>query len=284
MMTTMAVLGTLASLTLVQQTTDTTFPVAGGARLQVENFAGEVRIRAWDRDAVRVRAEHGSGDRIEIESSASIVRIEAASEYGPPPIVVCEISVPKRMALDIEAPFSDVHVEGTEGEVSVESVEGAITVRGGGGFVSVQSVEGAVHVEGTRGRVRVSSVDENVEVRRVKGEVIVQSVDGDIVLEEIESDHVEASSVDGSIHYQGTISDGGRYRFATHDGDLLLRVPANVNAQITVATFEGEFESEFPVTLKETKHGRRFSFILGTGSARVELQTFDGAIQLQRSK
>lgn len=284
MLTTMAAVGMAASLALAQQTTDTTFAVAAGARLQVENFAGEVHVRAWDRNAVRVRAEHGSGDRIEIEPSASVVRVRARSEHGPPPITSFELTVPKRISLDLNTPFSDVSIEGTEGEVSVQSVEGAITVVGGGGFISVQSVEGAVRVEGSRGRVRVNAVDESVQVVRVTGEVIVQAIDGDVTLEGIDSDHVEASSVDGSIHYQGTIRDGGRYRFATHDGDIVLSVPANVNAQITIATFSGEFESEFPVVLKDTGRGKRFSFILGSGSAQVELQAFDGTIQLRRSK
>ena len=284
MMTTMAAMGLAASLALTQQATDTTFAVAAGARLQVENFAGEVRVGAWDRNAVRVRAEHGSTDRIEIEPSASLVRVRARAEHGPPPIVNLELTIPKRMSLDLNAPFSDVIVQGTEGEVGVQSVEGAITVIGGRGFVSVQSVEGAVRVEGSRGRVRINSVDEDVQIVRVTGEVFVQAIDGNVTLEGIDSDHVEASSVDGSIEYHGTIKDGGRYRFTTHDGDILLSVPPNVNAQITVATFSGEFESDFPVVLKDTGRGKRFSFVLGSGSAQVELQAFDGTIQLQRSR
>jgi hypothetical protein len=49
-----------------------------------------------------------------------------------------------------------------------------------------------------------------------------------------------------------------------------------------VSTFNGEFESEFPVTLTETKKGRRFNFTIGTGSAQVTLESFQGTIQLVR--
>ena len=44
-----------ATLALAQ-TTDQTVPVQKGTRLDINNFAGDVKIVAWDRDAVRVEA------------------------------------------------------------------------------------------------------------------------------------------------------------------------------------------------------------------------------------
>jgi hypothetical protein len=50
---------------------------------------------------------------------------------------------------------------------------------------------------------------------------------------------------------------------------------------ITVATFNGDFESDFPVTIMGTRD-KRFSFTIGDGSARLELETFGGSIRLRR--
>src|SRR5574341_1742836 len=64
------------SLALAQQT-DTTLPVRQGARLDVENFGGEIVVRTWAQDRVRIQATHSSRDWIEVSASPSAVRVEA---------------------------------------------------------------------------------------------------------------------------------------------------------------------------------------------------------------
>ena len=54
------------------------------------------------------------------------------------------------------------------------------------------------------------------------------------------------------------------------------------SATVSVSTFNGEFESDFPVPLKETRKGKRFSFTLGGGSAQVSLESFQGTVRLVR--
>ncbi len=62
----------------------------------------------------------------------------------------------------------------------------------------------------------------------------------------------------------------------------MVTIPVSVNATVSVATFDGEFEADFPIQLERTEATRRFSFVLGNGSARLELHSFDGDIQLVR--
>ncbi len=51
-------------------------------------------------------------------------------------------------------------------------------------------------------------------------------------------------------------------------------------------TFQGDFAADFPVQLPEGQNARsgskRFNFTLGSGSARIELQSFGGDIVLAR--
>ena len=56
----------------------------------------------------------------------------------------------------------------------------------------------------------------------------------------------------------------------------------STSATVSVSTFNGEFESAFPVTLRETRKGKRFSFVLGAGSAQVSLESFQGTVSLVR--
>jgi hypothetical protein len=59
-------------------------------------------------------------------------------------------------------------------------------------------------------------------------------------------------------------------------------IPGDVNATVSVATFDGEFLADFPIQLEGAQTSRRLSFTLGDGSARLELHSFDGNIRLVR--
>jgi DUF4097 and DUF4098 domain-containing protein YvlB len=282
MMLTTAALA-LVALAGLQQRTDTTLPVPAGARLSLSNHAGTIRVTSWDRSEMRVRAEHGSRDAIDVDVRGAVVRVRATRRYGMPAFVEYDITVPRGMAVDLDGVETEMTIEGVGGDISAQSVEGGITVRGAGGAVKLNSVDGDIVLDGGRGRVSVQAVDGSIQVTGARGDVAVETVDGDVTLENIESANVDVGTVDGTITYAGTIQDGGRYRLTSHDGDVILRVPAGLNATVSVATFEGSFEADpaFRVQVSSARPGRRFSFTLGTGSARVELETFEGEIRLR---
>jgi DUF4097 and DUF4098 domain-containing protein YvlB len=270
----------VARLALVQDT-DTTFAVRQGQRLDVSDFGGEVVIKTWRQNSVRVRATHGSRDYVTIRTDGPTVSIGASSRHGPA-MVDYEILVPTWLPLSVSGtPSAEVTIEGTEAEVTVETVEGSIRVVGGSGNISLKSVEGEITLEGAKGHIELNTVDGSISVKDCSGDITAETVDGEITLLDIESADVDASSVDGSIEYDGTIKDGGRYRFQSHDGSVSVSIPERTNATISVATFSGDFDACFPVTLKD-KMKHRFTFTLGSGSARLELESFDGSIKLCR--
>jgi DUF4097 and DUF4098 domain-containing protein YvlB len=98
----------------------------------------------------------------------------------------------------------------------------------------------------------------------------------------VDATSLDASTVNGDVGYDGPIRNGGRYSLSSHNGDLTLAVAEGTNATVSVSTFNGEFESEFPVSLRETRKGKRFSFTIGSGSAQVTLESFQGSVQLVR--
>jgi DUF4097 and DUF4098 domain-containing protein YvlB len=266
---------------ILAQDTDTSFAVRQGQRLDVNDFGGEVVIKTWRQNEVRIRASHGSREYVTVTTEGPTVHISASSRHGPASVDY-EILAPAWMPLSVSGtPSAEVTIEGTEAEVTVETVEGSIRVVGGSGNISLKSVEGDVTLESAKGHIELNTVDGSISVKDCSGDIAAETVDGEITLLGIESSDMDASSVDGSIEYDGTITDGGRYRFESHDGSVSVSIPERTNATISVATFSGDFDACFPVTLKDkTKH--RFTFTLGTGSARVELESFDGSIKLCR--
>jgi DUF4097 and DUF4098 domain-containing protein YvlB len=251
-------------------------------RLELNHLEGTVAVTTWGRSEMRVVATYDGKGALEIRSSGSKVRIALKGEWGEPVEADFRITVPRGMALEITGLTLDVSVQGAGGDLSISSVDGEIVVDGGRGNVTLSSVAGDVSVRGARANVSISSVDGDITVSDTEGDVEAQAVDGDITLEGIRSVDVTANSVDGDISYRGTIADGGRYLLSTHDGDLTLAVPEGANARVSVSTFAGEIDAEFPIEIEGDMSERSVSFTLGSGKARVELSAFDGTISLVR--
>lgn len=273
-------LATVAAFAL-QQSTDTTIAARPGTRLDVNNFGGSITVKAWNQNTIRIQADHSSRDQVEITAGPTVVSVRSSGRRGTPHSVDYVISVPAATGLTLSGVYTDITVEGVTGEVSAESVQGEIICRGGSGNVSLKSVEGALTLEKARGRIDLNTVNDDITVTDVVGDITAESVDGDIELTNVESSNIDLTTVDGGVSYDGPIKDGGHYSLSTHDGDVELSVPQGTNATVSVSTFDGDFEADFPVSVTNTTK-RRFTFTLGTGSARVELESFDGDIHLRR--
>jgi len=272
----------LVILTLpgVQQS-DTVITVRPGTRLQVENFNGATTVHTWERSAIRVVANGDGRNRLDIRNLGTALIVRSEGRYGPPRNVEYHITVPVRTDLTINGVYHDVTVDGVQAGIDVETVNGDIDVRGGNGFVSLKSVEGRVQLAGAKGRITLSSVNEGVRVTDSEGDLSAESVNGEVALEGITSASVTATTVNGDVSYDGTIQDGGQYTLNTHNGDIVITVPEGANATVDVSTYNGEFETAFPVQLSRTSRNR-FTFVLGSGSARLMLESFQGTIQLRR--
>ena len=271
----------LAALTLIQQI-DSTVPVERGQRLEVDLFAGDVDVKTWSKNAVRVVADPDGRGRGEIERSATSLSVRTTGRRGPPLSTDIELTVPAWMALDISGVYTDITIAGARGPISAETVQGDVSAEGGEGLVSVKSVQGGVSVTGAKGRIEANSVNADVEVRRSTGEISTETVNGSIDLVGTDATTLTATSVNGDLEYDGPLHSGGRYALSTHNGDITLAVAEAASAAVSVSTFNGEFESDFPVTLTETRKGKRFNFTIGSGSAQVTLESFQGTISLVR--
>ena len=271
--------GTLALAPDVQ--VDTTLNAVRGQRLAVNAYAGEVTVRAWNRNAVRIEAD-GNQNQLEIASSPTGISIRTQGRHGPPEEITIRISAPAWIGLSLAGVNTSAKVEGIRAPISVETVEGEVDVTGGESLISLRSVQGSVRLRGARGRINVNSVNDDVEVANSSGDIAAQTVNGEILLQGVDASSLDANTVNGDISYSGPIRSNGRYTLSTHNGDLTLTVPQGTSAGVTVSTFSGDFESEFPVPLQGTRKGKGFNFTLGSGSAQVTLESFQGTIRLVR--
>lgn len=262
--------------------TDRTIAVTRGARLSVGNDVGEVVIRTWDRDSLRVRASHSDRVAIDVQTNANIVSVRSRSS-GPRGAIDYDITAPAWMPVKVSGQFLYIGIEGAQNEVSAETVRGDIVVKGGSGVVTAKSIHGEIIVEDAKGRINVSSVNEAIRITGASGEIVAETTNGDITLTKVQAKLVDVATVNGDVQFEGGMAADSQYRFVTHNGDITMVVPENSSATFMVRTYNGEFQSNLATKpVGEIRRGRRATYLLGTGGAEVELESFGGAIRLRR--
>jgi DUF4097 and DUF4098 domain-containing protein YvlB len=174
--------------------------------------------------------------------------------------------------------------------LDVTAINGDVTVHGGSGTISITTVNGRITVRGFAGRrLEIEAMTGEVDIDGAAGALIVTTINDAITLRNVRASSMEAGSVNGDIHWTGALAGDGRYRFESHNGSVTLRVPEALDARLHVITVMGDFNTQ----IQGTVHGdarragfgfepRDFTVTFGRGSARVEVETFNGGIHVVR--
>lgn len=276
-MTWLLVAGWLLSATVVAP--DTTVELRRGDRVVVQGLSGHVEVRGWDRESVSVTGP--GGGEVSLRREGTRVVVDPGVGRGRERQAALEIQVPAWAEVEVQGVSLEVRVVGTAAAVQVRTVVGDIVAQGTSGPLSLSAVDGGIEVRDARGRVTVRSREGDVTVIGAEGVVEAVTVSGDVRLERVRGSEVRGETLAGNLTFHGSLSPGGSYRFAVHSGDAVVTVPADTGARVRVSTFEGEFTSDFPVTLRRYGGRGTFDFTLGDGGASLEIQVFDGGIRLR---
>lgn len=263
---------------------DTTFAFSKNGSVSLNLPEGEIIVHGWDEARVQVKAT-SDGDNIRIDATSSRLTLETAGG-GRGDDTRFEVTVPYGVKVSAHARSGDVSVRGTKGEVEVGSQSGDIVVADVERRLEVSSLSGDVQAEHVNGDVEIHSVSGDSRLSGVNGDVEVESVSGDITIAGAVAKVVRAHTTSGDVSYDGTIDPQGRYDLAAHSGDIDISIPEGSGAQLTVSTWSGSVESDFPITLQPGEHGigsamaKRFTFQVGNGAARITLESFSGDINI----
>src|SRR5580700_5106323 len=92
---------------------DQTVQVTRGTKLDVSNFAGDVSIKVWDKDSVRVEANPSDREAIDVRSGDQVVTVRSHSlRGGRPRSLDYTITVPSWMPITVSGTYADVTLEG----------------------------------------------------------------------------------------------------------------------------------------------------------------------------
>ncbi|HSG07957.1 MAG TPA: DUF4097 family beta strand repeat-containing protein [Longimicrobiales bacterium] len=263
---------------------DTIIELRHGDTVVFSEVSGEIVVETWDRSELSVVGEGGDPRDLVVVREGARVNVQPGERKGRSVEVDVLIRVPAWAGLDIRGRRLDVAVSGTTADVRVRNVTGDIRVSETSGRLVLNSADGQVEVLDARGSVTVTSRGDDVTLRGVRGTVDVRSGSGNVVLEDVESSSVRAETLDGDLTFSGSLARGGTYAFSVHDGDASIAIPESPGVLVRVATFDGEFTSDFPVVLEGYGGGGQFEFTIGDGSARMEIKVFDGEMRLLRRR
>lgn len=276
-------MASVLTVSLPAAASDTTVELRSGDRVVVERFMGSLSVQGWNRPTLSIAAGEDESRGMDVSRDGDVVTVRPYDRKSRQLDIDRVLHLPSWVDLQIEGRELDVSVSGIEGTVQVRNISGDLTVDGPSRGVTLSSIEGELTVRGARGPVTARSRGEDVSLFDVRGDVNVSSGDGDLHLEDVHASTLQAETLDGDVFFSGTLAPNGTYGISVHDGDATLVLARDADARVSVSTFDGEFTSEFPVTLQGYSGGGTFDFTLGKGSARMEVKVFDGEIKLLQS-
>ena len=263
---------------------DTTFRIERGGVVDVSVTFGSITVTGASGNEVRVRASAEEG-RVRLRSSPTLASLRASSDRGIARGVRYDVSVPAGVRVLMHTTTGDITVTGVQADIEVGNVHGDIRLTNVAGLAKVETVSGTVTASGLTGGARIEATSSNVTITGAEGDISVDNTSGRTTLADIRSSAVRAESVSGAVRFQGVIDRSGRYDFSSHSGPITLTLPAGAGALVSVSTYSGSIDSDFPITLQQgspDREEKELQFRLGDGSARISAESFSGNITITR--
>lgn len=263
---------------------DTTFGFDRRGLVSMTLGSGDIVVTAWDRDEIRIHATSESRS-VRLDATSSRVTLDLAGGYGGGDSRF-EVTVPIGVRVVARAQSGDIAISGTDGEVDARSQSGDVKVEGVGSRLDIGTLSGDIEAHNVNGDVQIKSVSGDIRLSDFRGDFEGESVSGSIELHNAAGRYVRSHTTSGDLTYEGSIDPSGRYELSAHSGDIRLSVPSNTSAQLSVSTWSGALESDFPITLRPGEHGigsgqsKRLTFDIGGGAARISAETFSGDITI----
>jgi len=271
---TLVVATCLVSAVIAETKKEYRYTVGPKANVSVDTQYGAISVKPGSSTQVVVTATLQS-DKAEVDTQQRGNRIDIASHVLPGADsqtgrIDYELLIP---------PDTTLSLRSSTGPLSVERVQGDLTLEGADAIVDVHNVSnGHVHVRTMQGPVTLTDVR--------NGHVEISSISGDVTLKSVTGTLVQANSGSGQIFYDGDFGSGGDYKFTTHTGDITAVVPADASADFSAHSMTGKVQKDFPLEPRHNRfsfeEGRAFFGTVGKAASKVVLRSFSGKIHLKQ--
>ena len=256
------------------------YPVSGKASLTLSSGDASVEVRSCgDCREVRVRVEwrdrklgdfalneFQSGDHVNFELKEKPhlgIHFQMGNVHEP------HVTVETPTALDLEARTAD----------------GGLKVSGVQGSLELHTTDGAVDVEDVGGSLRLTASDGSIKIHNVNGMLESHSSDGQVTVEG-RFTALQVHTSDGNLDV--TLAAGSQLntasRIESSDGQVTVRLPRTLAADLDVETSDGEIKCTLPVTMEGYNSGHSSGHTLrghlNAGGVPLTIHTSDGSVTI----
>lgn len=267
--------------------------------------SAKLSVNSWDRNEIRVYMNDGTGFSFKVlerdKQSGQPAWVSLAASPARPASGMAlgeclsadriEIDTPRGTSLRLKGKTADVSVTGIA-RVSMESLGGDISLRKIANGISAKVYSGDISVEDSSGTMQIETTTGNIVVFEAgpsqSGDTFLAKANsGTISMQQLSFRQTEASSISGSVVFDGALTIGGAYKFNTSNGALRITMPADTRSQVAVTYGYGRFSSEIPVKLltENVSPGQIKSIVgtLGGGTdTYLQLSTSTGTIIIRK--
>ena len=229
------------------------YSLGPGGTVSISNVSGEISVTGYDGASLSVTAIREGRDQAAVEvvdqSTPDHVSLRVQYPGGSYDASVrFVVQVPRGARYQYDA------LSTASGDIQVADVAGEITARTASGDITVSRVTGNVHA---------SSASGDVKVLGVAGMVTASAASGDV--------EVELTRIEGS----------GELKFSSASGDVSVKAPGQLDAQVEMSTASGSIKTDFPLNIEDQQgHGKKASGVLGSGAVKLKISTASGDASL----
>ena len=264
---------------------DQSWTVDADVRISVENVAGEIEIKGWDRNEVQLTGTLGNSvDELEVNESSSTLQIAVVNRNQRNiDETVLKLRVPEGANVEANAVSADIEVSGLDNDkLTGASVSGDVDVQAKSRWVSLESVSGDVSFSGETPRISAESVSGDIDLSGLSGDVEATTVSGDMELEAGEMDSGKFETVSGDIQVSAELSANGRLSAESMSGDVVIMLPASQSGLFKAQSFSGRITTDFG-SVSQARHGpgSHLKHAAGNDGAEIRLESFSGNIKLR---
>ena len=180
--------------------------LAKDGRVYLNNVSGDIEIRTWDKDEVKIDAlkvsqasslsqakENCGLVTIEVTKDAGLLRIETKyprkkTFWGGNSINVSvdyKLWIPAKASVEVKSVSGDVDFAAIGGAIKAGVVSGSVTLKKAAAGADLNTVSGELTLEDITGNVYLKTVSGDIEVARIKGSIEAETVSGGIEMHEV---------------------------------------------------------------------------------------------------
>jgi len=263
-----------------RETIDTTFSFDKNGTITLVATSGDIFVTGGSDGRIHIRATSDNGT-VSLDASPTSVMLQNRSGDSR-----FEVTVPFGVSVIARSQSGDMKIRDTRGRVETHANAGDLEVDNVVGRLDVNTLSGGITARDVTGDVDIATTSGDVKIFNLSGSASVGTVSGEIELRSVTAKAIRAKTTSGDVRFDGVIDAAGRYDFIAHSGDVEMHIQRDASAQLTVSTWNGGITSDFPITLRPGEHnigsfnGKRYTFEIGGGGARITAETFSGDITL----